>query len=392
MKQFRTRLLACAGILGLAATGSPALADALSTPSMAGPLAANPNPFSIDTTDWLGDAGGKIYIGGAVSGLAFWQSSPIDFNAGDDASFMDLSNAQVFIQKTDGWLQFYVQAGAYSLPTLGTGYLKSGQVPTDTYGYVPVAYAKLVGEGDWSSFSIEAGKLPTLIGDEYTFTFQNMNIERGLLWAQEPAISTGVQANYTAGPLTVSVSLNDGYYSNRWNWLSGLVSYGFNSGADTLAFTAGGNMGHTFYSPTVFGTPIPQNNGSIYDLIYTHTSGPWVVSPYVQYSTIPTTPVTPSASLWGGGLLASYSFDDNWKIAARGEYEGASGSGNITGYGPGSSAWSITLTPSYQWKIFFARADVSYVGLSSGAPGFQFGLSGNNPDQVRAMFEAGILF
>jgi len=30
-----------------------------------------------------------------------------------------------------------------------------------------------------------AAKLPTLIGAEYTFTFENMNIERGLLWNQE---------------------------------------------------------------------------------------------------------------------------------------------------------------------------------------------------------------
>ena len=71
------------------------------------------------------------------------------------------------------------------------------------------------------SFSIEAGKLPTLIGDEYTFTFENMNIERGLLWNQEPAVSRGVQANYTAGPLTSRVSWNDGYYSNVYNWISG---------------------------------------------------------------------------------------------------------------------------------------------------------------------------
>ena len=177
---------------------------------MSGPLAANPNPYSIDLPDWLGDAGGKVYVTGAVSGLAFWQSSPIDFNNGDDASFIDISNAQVMLQKTDGWLQFYAQFGAYSLPTVGVGYDKATDLVPATFGYVPVAYAKLQGEGSWSAFSLEGGKLPTLIGDEYTFTFENMNIERGLLWNIEPAVSTGVQANYSSGPLNISVSWNDG--------------------------------------------------------------------------------------------------------------------------------------------------------------------------------------
>ena len=70
--------------------------------------------------------------------------------------------------------------------------------------------------------------MPTLIGAEYAFTFQNMNIERGLLWNQEPIISRGIQGNYSSGPLTVSLSLNDGLYSNNYNWISGLVSYTLN--------------------------------------------------------------------------------------------------------------------------------------------------------------------
>ncbi len=31
---------------------------------------------------------------------------------GDNTDRFGLSNAQIFIQKTDGWFQFYVQAGA----------------------------------------------------------------------------------------------------------------------------------------------------------------------------------------------------------------------------------------------------------------------------------------
>ncbi len=73
------------------------------------------------------------------------------------------------------------------------------------------------------NFNVEIGALPTLIGDEYTFTFENMNIERGLLWNQEPAVSRGIQLNDTYKKLTLSFSWNDGFYSNRYTSLVGLA-------------------------------------------------------------------------------------------------------------------------------------------------------------------------
>ena len=42
-----------------------------------------------------------------------------------------------------------------------------------------------------------------------------MNIERGLLWNQENAVNRGIQANYSAGPVAISVSWNDGMLSNK---------------------------------------------------------------------------------------------------------------------------------------------------------------------------------
>jgi hypothetical protein len=373
-----------------AAPAAPAGPTAMSTPSMSGPLAANSDPFYVDTTDWLGDAGGKIYIGGALTGLTFYQSNPFP---GDHSSLMDLSNAQVEIQKTDGWLQFYVQAGDYSLPALGAPYVKSSLATPGNFGVVPVAYLKLQGEGDLADFSLEGGKLPTLIGDEYTFTFQNMNIERGLLWNFEPAVSRGVQVNYANGPLTVSLSWNDGYYSNNLNQMSGLISYVF-SPSDTLAFAGGGSLGGH--------TGSLYNQGAVYNLIWTHTDGPWVISPYVQLNTTPAVvagghTLLRSTEDWAGAILASVSLDDNWKLAARAEYANSSGSPtsvppafNFLTCGVGCSAWSLTATPSYQWKVFFARLDVSYVGLSSNK--FGFGTKFNDSDQTRVMLETGVLF
>jgi hypothetical protein len=50
------------------------------------------------------------------------------------------------------------------------------------------------------------------------------------------------------------------------------------------------------------------------------------------------------------------------------------------------------VTPTYQYKIFYARAEASYVAASKIAPGTAFGLSGNTKTQSRILFEAGVLF
>lgn len=368
----------------LAGTNS-AKADPLGAPSMSASLAANPNPFSVDL-DFLG----KWSVGGAVSGLAYYQDTP-HFGV---HSQLDLDNGQAWIEKTDGWWQFYVQAGAYSLPSLGTGYIKSSIAPVLLFGDVSVAYAKIV---PFDNFSVSAGKLPTLIGDEYTFTFQNMNIQRGLLWNQEPAISDGVQANYSIGAFSLAVSVNDGYYSQSLNWISGLASYAF-SGSDTVAVAAGGNLGHN-PNTMPFATPL-MNDGSIYNLIYTHTSGPWTISPYLQYIEAPKDPLhgaLKGANSSGAAVLVNYAFDDHWKLGARAEYvdstgSAAKGSANMLIAGPGSSAWSITLTPTYQYKVFFARLEGSYVGASDTTPGFAFGPSAASTSQTSVFFEAGVLF
>src|SRR5579872_3899973 len=165
----------------------------LTVPSMTGPLAAPVDPYHFDAAGL-----GTVYVTGAASGLLLYQGNSI---LGDKDTNIDISNGMLMIQKIDGLVQFFVQAGGYSLPALGVNYhltQRDGIALKDYFGGAPVAYAKIA---PTDTFSLEGGKLPTLFGAEYTFTFQNMNIERGLLWSQEPAISRGVQANLTTGPL-----------------------------------------------------------------------------------------------------------------------------------------------------------------------------------------------
>ena len=375
----------CALVGALILLSAHAKSDPLPAPAMSASLAANSDPYGVDL-DWAG----KWSVGGAVSGLGYYQDNP---NNGVHSQ-LDLDNGMAWIEKTDGWLQFYVQAGTYSLPSLGGTYIKSSVAPALLFGNVPEAYAKLAVD----KFSLSAGKLPTLIGDEYTFTFENMNIQRGLLWNQEPAISDGVQLNYADGPLSLAISVNDGFYSQSLNWISGMASYGFNGGADTLAVIAAGNVGHN-PNTLPFATPV-INNGSIYNLIFTHASGPWTISPYLQYISAPSDPlhgVAKGADSFGGAVLVNYAFDDHFKLAARAEYVGstgnaASGSANMLIAGPGSKAWSITLTPTYQYKVFFARLEGSYVSASDTTPGFAYGPAFDRDSQTSVFFETGVNF
>jgi hypothetical protein len=376
----------------------PAAPTAMTTPAMTGPLAANPNPMSFDAGPL-----GPVYVTGAVSGLGLWQNNKFPDQQHSQAS---LSNGQVFLQKTEGLFQYFLQVGAYTFPTLGAPYFSTATTTGDFFGPVPVAYAKVAPTDD---FYIEGGKLPTLIGAEYAFTFQNMNIERGLLWAQEPIISRGGQLGYTIGPMAFAGSWNDGFYSNRYTWLSGTATYTLDP-ANSFVFAAGGNFSQTAKVTTTtpfFQTaavPLFQNNERIFNLSYTYNSAPWTITPYFQHTYVPTQPsigALTAAKTFSGAILANYTFGEDSPIPGVSlplRFEYIASTGNLANgapnllYGPGSKAWSITFTPTYQYKIFFARAEISHVGTSSTTPGLVFGPNGTNTTQTRGMLEVGVLF
>lgn len=290
-----------------------------------------------------------------------------------------------------------VQAGIYSIPTLAEPYTRSNRLNGLLWGPVPQAYVKLA---PTDAFSVQIGRLPSLLGAEADFTFQNVNIQRGLLWDQENTVNQGIQANYAIGPVDLSVSFNDGFFSGRFNWLTGSATYTIDRN-HALTLSAGGNLGST--RKDTFGTPVAQSNSVILDLVYEGRWGPWTVTPYLQFTHVPNNSAlqsagyTQDASTLGAAVIASYSFDDNWKLGARGEYIGSTGSladgapDLVTG-GPGARNWSLTLTPTYQKDMFFARGELSYVGLDRTTPGFGFGSSGADTSQVRVLFEAGVIF
>ncbi|HXC31210.1 MAG TPA: outer membrane beta-barrel protein [Verrucomicrobiae bacterium] len=369
----------------------------LPTPSMSGPLATG-IPHELPAGPF-----GKIEITGILSGIAQFENNPV-FHG--DEGHVDVSNAQIFIQKTTGVFQFYLQGGAYNVPVLGVPFAKTGPSTTGLFGPFPVGYVKLVK----GNFNIEIGALPTLVGDEYTFTFENMNIERGLLWNQEQAVSRGIQLNEVYKKVTLAFSWNDNFYSDRYTTLSGSLAYAVNA-ANTITFVGAGNAGNTYVrigSANSFPvTPAYQNNEQVYNLIYTYTKGSLIISPYYQYTVVKSDSVYSSFGLSptgahtnGGAVLVNYALKHGFSLAVRPEYIKSSGSlttgeANLLGYGSGTGAFAFTVTPTWVKDAFFLRGDVSVVHLTNFVPGpgeFGFGIGGTNTNQTRGVIEAGFMF
>jgi hypothetical protein len=390
--------LAIAAVCGAQTPATPAPAAA---PAAAPAPATAPVPLSTfvltGPLQWLPpatfDAGplGKLSVNGILTGFAQFQNNPVP---GDDNSQATLSNGQIFIQKADGKLQYYIQAGVYTMPTLSVPFVNAQNTVNNFYGPVPVAFLKLQAAKN-TQFLI--GSLPTLMGAESTFTYQNFNIERGIVWNQENAVNRGIQVNQTLGKyLAASLSWNDGYYSNRYSWLSGSVT--LTKGPHSLVYDGMGNLGQTAYVTSAM--PPYQNNSYMHTVIYTYTKGPWIVQPYFQYSKLPTNTkvgVAKGTSSTGGAFNVSYAFKSGFSLPVRVEYLTSSGSAtdgsvNLLGFGAGSAGTTFTATPTYQKGGMYVRSDLAWVRATSYTPGSVFGKTGTDADQFRGVLEFGFIF
>lgn len=407
-----TLLLSSAGVLAADPAPNPAATEPckakLIGPTFNGVIKGNPKPNCF-SADYLGD----IYVGGALTGYGYVQTNPFPQSFAppgatpDRVGRFDFSNLQGWVQKVEGTFQFYLQGGGYAIPQLGVANYSSISQTDLSFTPLPMAFAKIQFSDAWS---ILGGRLPTLIGTEAAFTFQNLNINRGLLFVQENVFAHGVQANYSEGPWTVSVAGTDGFLSNEISWFSGSVAYKIDN-ANTIGVNGGLNLGRqNAFAQSLryqFATPGFQQNSGIFNVNYTYSNGPWIVTPYVQFTNVERdlrAGIATTASTYGGALLAAYSFTDNFALAGRVEYEeqtGVRGSGTTSLlYGAGSNAFSLTVTPTFTFDRYVFRLEYAHVELGgitrgslvAGTLGTGFGRTGNRTSQDRYMIETGIVF
>lgn len=332
---------------------------------------------------------GNWSLSGVVSysGLA----SPELFAGEDNGG--DLTNGLAIVQKTTGKWQFFILAGPYAFPSLGVRRMTTLQY-TQILGAVPEAYAEYVFN---AHISLEAGKLPTLIGQESTFTYLNYNIQRGLIWNDmENMVSRGAQLNITYGKLTLNLQYGDGFYSGHF-------------GAPSAALAYAVNAKNTFSFVTLLPNRITPPNGSffdanaqLYDWMYSYTGKRWSWTPYLIFMNSPATPnngFTQPAHGYGYALLGGYRVNPQWLLGFRAEYAASNGTPaanspnqNLFGFGAGAKAFTFSLTPTWQDKDLFARAEFSYAHAMDYVPGMVFGPAGTNPNELRGAAEAGVYF
>jgi len=342
---------------------------------------------------------GEWIASAAVSGVGVTQTN---VTPGYPSTTADVANAQLLLQKNTGVAQFFMKAGLYSFPGLGTPYKRASFYTNDTYGYIPQVYAAYVPNSNWSAL---IGKLQAMGGYESGFTYQNLNIARGILWAQTNVITRGIQVNHTQDKIALSLTLNDGAYSGKYNWLGASASFKMNQSHQLDVSYVGS------FSPNnanTFNTPLLQNNSQIGNVVYKFSSEHWQVVPYLQYSLIPANPsigIPVSYTTRGGAILVNYKTRPaemgeaklkNISLPVRVEYLSTNG-GNVAGapillYGPNSSAWTFTITPTYQFEQYFMRFEASLVKAVNATAGASFGANGTNTSQVRGMVELGILY
>jgi hypothetical protein len=349
---------------------------------------------------------GPLQISGGFDGYGYAMSNA---QFGTKTSGVQLGNALIELQKNSGVLQFTLEVGAYSSFVLG---YPPGTATAGGQNYFSESplYAGYVTLAPSSHFSISAGQLNSLEGYEGAQDWNNYNTLVSELFYVENAQNRGVEIAVNGGPVTATVSLSDGYFTKVTNYIQYLLTYAPNTNSSYNLFGAF-NLGIT--GPNVSGIGnLLYNNSSMVGAYYTYTNGNFTMTPEVQYQYNKTINKYGNAGYILGGptsniglaLFADYQFGSNgpWSIGSFVEYasesykKGAVYSGispDYFGFGPGSNLYGVSVTPTWQYKDIFARADLGFIHVNpgSGAAG-PYGQNGTAKNQVTGLLEAGLLF
>jgi hypothetical protein len=410
-------------LLGLGFVAASSLLAMQAAHALTGPQA-----ISID-----GGPLGELSISGGVDGYGYYlgnaggsSNNGTVYNNGNskaENSGVNLDNAMFELQKTSGIVQFTIEVGASSYQVLGAvSYDSAYNVNNSTYpnhprisgasvnnyvtGPLYAGYITIAPPG--SPVTISAGQIGSLEGYEGSFDWSNPSQLNTLLFYVENAQSRGVNIAYSQGPLSATVAFGDGTDSGVANFLQALVSYSFDAN-DSLSVFYGGNLGRTgryaysYGGGTVGGAPW-YTNSQLGGAYYSYTNGNLNVVPEVQYVF-----AKPSAtyyglykasSAFGAAVFSTYTFANTpYSVGGWVEYfnsRTASTDNSTWGIGPDAQAVGVAVSPAWQYKDLFARANGGYIYLlhNKDAVGstYGYGSGGNEKGQFMGTLEAGLLF
>ncbi len=398
-------------LLGLGFVAASSLLALHAAQAMSGPTA-----IQID-----GGPLGALQLSGGVDGYGYYLT---ETNSNGYLPYSNKSNGAyvgsglVELQKTDGVLQFNIELGSNGgTTTLGLAPAQTSISNLSTgplfAGYVTVAPTGL-------PVTVSAGLIPSLEGYESAVDWNNANQFTTALFYVENAQARGVQLNYTQGPITASVQFGDGYDTGVFNFLQALASYAINP-TNTLSVFYGGNLGttglnaKTYSAGCTYGSTAPgcfgtvgtygsyYSNSQMVGAYYSYTQGNLNVVPEVQYQVAKQNAnllQTKATSNFGAAVFGNYAFGTSpYSLGGWAEYftSHASSYDNSSWFlQPDAEAVGFSLTPTWQYKDLFARADFGYLYLlNKTVPNgnkYGYGNSGSSNGIFQSSLEAGLLF
>ena len=232
-------------------------------------------------------------------------------------------------------------------------------------------------------FTITAGRILTNIGGEAPFTWQNVNIQRGLVWNGEPVFYNGIRLSTTMGGVNLYAGVNDRDTSDG-----------------KMALEAGASATINKYLDASFNVLIPdhsdENNVQVYNLtLNINAIERLPLTLYFDYLYKDQSKAD-DAQGFGAALLGEFKATDKFSIGGRIEYvkddKNASLYGLTEGINKDNDAVTFTITPKYQVnKYFYVRGEVSYVDLDEKV--YQKDDTGTLKDnEFRAGVELGFVF
>ena len=350
---------------------------------------------------------GTLQLSGGIDGYVYGQTgtsphgAPSASAAGDSASGVHLSNAQIGLQKTSGVFQFTLDLGPVNgLPTLGLLFpkasLKVYRASPIYLGYITIAPAN-------TPFTISIGQINSLEGYEGGLDWQNANIFTSAIWDITNQNSLGVSGTYAKGPLSVSIVYGDGWDTRVFNFLQASVTYNIDS-TNSLDFYYGGNLGRTGMNAiTYFQMPVGAApylvNSQTFGAYDAYTHGNLTLVPEVQF--VYAKPdhrvlIDKYTGNFSTALFGDYNFGSSpYSLGAMASYFDNVGSQGNWYIAPRAAGFGVELTPTWQHKALFARLSVGYVyllntGKGTGYPAY--GAAGNGRNVLQSAFEAGVLF
>lgn len=363
---------------------------------------------------------GSLTLSGGVDGYGYYQTPTATgiLNHGTN-----IASGLVELQKTTGVLQFTIEVGSNGgVLTLGAntnfggGYYNNRIAQTSISnfstgplyeGYITIAPPNL-------PVTVSAGFLPSLEGYESGIDWNNPSQLATPIFFVQNSQSQGVEAAVTEGPVTATVEFGDGFDTGVFNFAQALVTYTIDS-SDVLNVYYAGNLGRTglnakTYSgdcsygstaPGCFGTV--GNYGAYYvnsqmlGAYYSYTIGNLNLVPEVQYVFAKADQklgLTKASSNASAAVFGDYAFANTpYSVGGWVSYENSNGYDSWYA-GPKSEAVGIAVSPTWQYKDLFARANAGaeYLLNNKVFSTASYGKNGTDKAQFTGTLEAGLLF